>query len=41
MSPQHIRECLKLTEEFRHLSDHHNNHEDKLQVGGVEQGNPY
>ena len=32
VSPQHIPECLKLTEEFRHLSDLHNNHEDKLQV---------
>ena len=25
-------ECLKLTEEFRQLSDRHANHEDKLQV---------
>ena len=35
VSPQHIRECLKLTEGFRHLSDHHNNHEDKLQVKNI------
>ena len=35
VSPQHIPECLKLTEEFRHLSDLHNNHEDKLQVKNI------
>ncbi len=29
---QHVSECLSLTEEFRHLSDRHANHEDKLQV---------
>lgn len=29
---QQICECLKLTEEFRQLSDRHANHEDKLQV---------
>ena len=29
---QHAYECLKLTEEFRQLSSHHANHEDKLQV---------
>ena len=29
---QQISECLKLTEEFRQLSDRHANHEDKLQV---------
>ena len=29
---QHVYECLKLTDEFRQLSDHHANHEDKLQV---------
>lgn len=29
---QHVSECLKLTEEFRQLSDRHANHEDKLQV---------
>ena len=27
-------ERQKLTEEFRHLLDHHNSHKDKLQVGG-------
>lgn len=27
-----MSECLSLTEEFRHLSDGHANHEDKLQV---------
>lgn len=29
---QHVGHCFKLTEEFRHLSDKHTNHEDKLQV---------
>ena len=29
---QHVSECVKLTEEFRQLSDGHVNHEDKLQV---------
>lgn len=29
---QHVYECLKLTDEFRQLSKHHANHEDKLQV---------
>ena len=29
---QHVHECVKLTEEFRQLSDRHVNHEDKLQV---------
>lgn len=29
---QHVAECVRLTEEFRHLSSNHNNHEDKLQV---------
>ena len=24
--------CIQLTQEFRHLSDYHTNHEDKLQV---------
>ena len=27
-----MKQCLKLTEEFRQLSDRHTNHEDKLQV---------
>ena len=29
---QHMNKCLQLTEEFRHLSENHSNHEDKLQV---------
>ena len=27
-----MNKCLQLTEEFRHLSENHSNHEDKLQV---------
>lgn len=33
MSPEHVRHCFRLTQEFRHLSTTHTNHEDKLQVG--------
>ena len=29
---QRIDHCVKMTQEFRHLSDKHTNHEDKLQV---------
>ena len=35
VSPEHVYECLKLTEEFRQLSDRHANHEDKLQVKNI------
>lgn len=35
VSPEHIDECLKLTEEFRQLSDRHANHEDKLQIKNI------
>lgn len=33
VSPEHVRHCFRLTQEFRHLSTTHTNHEDKLQVG--------
>lgn len=32
VSPEHVRHCFRLTQEFRHLSTTHTNHEDKLQV---------
>ena len=32
VSPENINHCFFLTQEFRHLSDQHSNHEDKLQV---------
>lgn len=32
VSPQGIKEFIKLSEEFRKLTDDHTNHEDKLQV---------
>lgn len=35
VSPEHIRECVCLTEEFRHLSNTHSNHEDKLQIKNI------
>jgi len=35
VSPENLSHCFKLMQEFRHLSDTHSNHEDKLQVGHV------
>jgi lysine-specific demethylase 3 len=35
VSPEHLRHCFRLTHEFRHLSDTHSNHEDKLQVKNI------
>ena len=35
VSPENLAYCFKLTQEFRHLSDTHSNHEDKLQVRTV------
>lgn len=35
VSPEHVRHCFRLTQEFRHLSTTHTNHEDKLQVGFI------
>lgn len=35
VSPEHVRHCFRLTQEFRHLSTTHTNHEDKLQVSFV------
>ena len=32
VSPEHVKHCFRLTQEFRHLSTTHSNHEDKLQV---------
>lgn len=32
VSPEHLDHCFRMTQEFRHLSDTHSNHEDKLQV---------
>ncbi|XP_064602584.1 probable JmjC domain-containing histone demethylation protein 2C isoform X2 [Liolophura sinensis] len=35
VSPEHLNHCFRLTQEFRHLSDTHSNHEDKLQVKNI------
>lgn len=35
MSPERIDHCFRMTQEFRHLSDKHTNHEDKLQVKNI------
>ena len=35
MTPENLEWCFMLTEEFRHLSDHHSNHEDKLQIKNI------
>ena len=32
VSPELMNYCFRMTQEFRHLSDTHSNHEDKLQV---------
>lgn len=35
VSPEHVKHCFRLTQEFRHLSTTHTNHEDKLQVRAI------
>ncbi|XP_003747085.1 lysine-specific demethylase 3A [Galendromus occidentalis] len=35
VSPENLAHCLRLTNEFRFLSDSHTNHEDKLQIKNV------
>ncbi|KFB52740.1 AGAP002682-PB-like protein [Anopheles sinensis] len=35
VSPENISYCFKLTNEFRHLSKTHSNHEDKLQIKNI------
>ncbi|XP_044117506.1 lysine-specific demethylase 3A isoform X4 [Neovison vison] len=35
VSPEHVKHCFWLTQEFRYLSQTHTNHEDKLQVKNV------
>jgi len=35
VSPEHVSHCFRLTQEFRHLSETHTNHEDKLQVKNI------
>ncbi|KAJ8348396.1 hypothetical protein SKAU_G00269850 [Synaphobranchus kaupii] len=35
VSPEHVKHCFGLTQEFRHLSTTHTNHEDKLQVKNI------
>ncbi|KAJ8408875.1 hypothetical protein AAFF_G00246930 [Aldrovandia affinis] len=35
VSPEHVKHCFSLTQEFRHLSTTHTNHEDKLQVKNI------
>ncbi len=35
MSPETVAHCFQLTQEFRHLSDSHTNHEDKLQIKNI------
>lgn len=35
VSPENVAHCFHLTQEFRHLSDNHTNHEDKLQIKNI------
>lgn len=35
VSPENMNYCFRMTQEFRHLSDTHSNHEDKLQVKNI------
>ncbi|XP_019850041.1 PREDICTED: uncharacterized protein LOC100639981 [Amphimedon queenslandica] len=35
VSPEHVNQCVLLTEEFRQLSSYHSNHEDKLQIKNI------
>ncbi|XP_054709235.1 lysine-specific demethylase 3B-like [Uloborus diversus] len=35
VSPENIARCIKLTQEFRHLTYTHTNHEDKLQIKNI------
>lgn len=35
VSPENVAECFHLTQEFRDLSDTHQNHEDKLQIKNI------
>ena len=35
VSPENMEWCFYQTEEFRHLSDSHTNHEDKLQIKNI------
>ena len=32
VSPENLESCFYQTEEFRHLTENHTNHEDKLQI---------
>lgn len=41
VSPEHVRHCFRLTQEFRHLSTTHTNHEDKLQVAAPFLSSPF
>ena len=35
VSPENLSHCLHLTQEFRHLTEWHTNHEDKLQIKNI------
>ena len=35
VSPENIAHCIRLTEEFRHLTEWHTNHEDVLQIKSI------
>ncbi|KAL4231689.1 Lysine-specific demethylase 3B [Mactra antiquata] len=35
VSPENVHHCFQLTQEFRHLSEGHSNHEDKLQIKNI------
>ncbi len=35
VSPELSKNCLNLTQEFRNLTEHHTNHEDKLQIKNI------
>lgn len=35
VSPENVSHCFTLTQEFRDLSERHQNHEDKLQIKNI------
>ncbi|KFO27750.1 Lysine-specific demethylase 3B [Fukomys damarensis] len=35
LSPEYVKHCFHLTQELRHLSNTHTNHEDKLEVKNI------
>ncbi|KAF0766762.1 Uncharacterized protein FWK35_00008179 [Aphis craccivora] len=35
VSPENVHHSFRMTQEFRHLTDSHTNHEDKLQIKNI------